>query len=107
MGMMKCPDECKTDLPIYSGLCYPGTQYCMEYNWCPLIGQAASKSTEELLEGVEDFELNFAATMNFEERETSTIATRYHTTTVSDLLKEAKLTYQQVQNDGVVVHVRL
>eukprot|EP00656_Telonema_subtile_P000469 TRINITY_DN10213_c0_g1_i3.p1 TRINITY_DN10213_c0_g1~~TRINITY_DN10213_c0_g1_i3.p1 ORF type:complete len:452 (-),score=60.46 TRINITY_DN10213_c0_g1_i3:3-1358(-) len=102
-----CPGQCSTDLPIYPGLCYPSTSYCMEFNWCPLFGQAGEQSTEDLIQGVDAFELDFMATMTFDVHKPSSVVVKHHKTTVKQILKLANLQYSDIQADGVVLHARL
>lgn len=105
--MLNCPGQCKTELPISPGICYPRTTHCMEFNWCPLFGQAGDKSTEELIEGVDQFELDFMATMTFDVNQPKKVAVKHHTIQLFDLLKQADLTYSQIQSTGVVLYVKL
>lgn len=102
-----CPGECTTKPPIYPGLCYPSTQFCMEFNWCPLFGQAGDSSTEDLIMGVDDFQLDFMATMTFDVHKPSSVVVKHHKISVKDILKLARLEYSQIQKKGVVLHARL
>lgn len=105
---LACPAECKTELPIFPGTCYPHTEFCMEYNWCPLFGQGGDKSTEELITGVDEFELDFMVTMNFEgPDDPSAVAVKHHKMTVAELLKEVDVTYADVQSTGIIIYAKL
>lgn len=103
-----CPAECTTNLPIYPGICYPKTEYCMEYNWCPLMGQGGAFSTDELIEGIEDFELTFTTTMNFDRMNPlQSTAVKETKMKVSELLNETSSGFSAIQSTGVVIWVRL
>eukprot|EP00658_Telonema_sp_P-2_P009863 TRINITY_DN1367_c0_g1_i1.p1 TRINITY_DN1367_c0_g1~~TRINITY_DN1367_c0_g1_i1.p1 ORF type:complete len:449 (+),score=99.87 TRINITY_DN1367_c0_g1_i1:71-1417(+) len=102
-----CPDDCKTDLPIYPGLCYPQTDFCMEFNWCPLFGQGGEKSTEDLIEGVDDFELDFMATMAFDQSDLKKVVVQHVKMKVSELLKKVGVSYASIQSTGITLYTRL
>lgn len=114
--MKECPDkttkfpQCKSALPIYPGLKYPKTDYCMEYTWCPKFGQGGAASTDELLnsEELSELELKVNLFMHwFPLSDPETFIAKSLKIKVKDALAKAGIAdLKAIQETGCVIYLK-